>query len=125
MARCCIGGREADSTLGGTHTHSRAVNSSTLAPAPTPLGAAASCSQQAREAPEAPACWRDRLLQAVWLFEAITAARHKYFLDPRREARGWRVTPVIAAEQQVRPPCNCWYQGSWLAAACTLVELLS
>lgn len=63
------------------------------------------------------------LLQAVWLFESITAARHKYFLDPRREARGWRVTPVIAAEQQVRPPC--WYPGSWLAAIRTLVELLS
>jgi len=40
--------------------------------------------------------------QAVWLYEAITAARSKYYVDPRREARGWRVTPVIAAEQQVR-----------------------
>jgi hypothetical protein len=41
-------------------------------------------------------------VQAVWLFEAVNAARNKYFVDPRREARGWRVTPVIAAEQQVR-----------------------
>lgn len=53
-------------------------------------------------------------LQAVWLFEAVSAARHKYFVDPRREARGWRVTPVIAAEQQVS---RAWCNSTWLPAA--------
>eukprot|EP00879_Flechtneria_rotunda_P005415 GHRR01005707.1.p1 GENE.GHRR01005707.1~~GHRR01005707.1.p1 ORF type:complete len:1494 (+),score=564.87 GHRR01005707.1:1093-5574(+) len=38
--------------------------------------------------------------QAVWLYEALSAARQKYYAEPRREARGWKVTPVIAAEQQ-------------------------
>lgn len=35
------------------------------------------------------------------LHEAITCARAKYYLEPLREIRGWRVTPVLAAEQQV------------------------
>lgn len=41
-------------------------------------------------------------LQAMWLYEALSTARQKYYLEPRREARGWKVTPVLAAEQQVR-----------------------
>jgi hypothetical protein len=41
-------------------------------------------------------------VQATQLYEALTAARTKYYLEPRREARGWKVTPVLAAEQQVR-----------------------
>eukprot|EP00878_Enallax_costatus_P013777 GHUV01014408.1.p1 GENE.GHUV01014408.1~~GHUV01014408.1.p1 ORF type:complete len:898 (+),score=328.70 GHUV01014408.1:398-3091(+) len=38
--------------------------------------------------------------QALRLYEAISAARQKYYIQPRREAIGWKVTPVIAAEQQ-------------------------
>lgn len=38
--------------------------------------------------------------QASQLYEALAAARAKYYLEPRREARGWKVTPVLAAEQQ-------------------------
>jgi hypothetical protein len=52
-------------------------------------------------------CLDGHTAQAVWLFEAINAARNKYFVDPRREARGWRVMPVIAAEQQVRACGAC------------------
>lgn len=40
--------------------------------------------------------------QAMRLYEALSAARLKYYIQPRREATGWKVTPVIAAEQQVR-----------------------
>ncbi len=51
------------------------------------------------------------------LYEALSAARQKYYVQPRREAVGWKVTPVIAAEQQVgskqltqpRPP-HCHLQ---------------
>lgn len=42
------------------------------------------------------------VIQATQLYEALAAARSKYYLEPRREARGWKVTPVLAAEQQVR-----------------------
>jgi vacuolar protein sorting-associated protein 13A/C len=38
--------------------------------------------------------------QALRLYEALSAARQKYYIQPRREAVGWKVTPVIAAEQQ-------------------------
>lgn len=39
--------------------------------------------------------------QAMRLYEALCMARQKYYIEPRREARGWRVTPVTATEQQV------------------------
>jgi vacuolar protein sorting-associated protein 13A/C len=48
------------------------------------------------------------------------AARTKYYLDPRREARGWKVTPVTAAEQQLNQempdamPCMD-YKRVWAA----------
>ena len=38
--------------------------------------------------------------QAQDLHAAIGAARAKYYLDPRREARGWKVAPVTAAERR-------------------------
>jgi hypothetical protein len=41
-------------------------------------------------------------LQAVRLYEALSAARQKYYLRPKREAQGWKITPVTAAEQQAR-----------------------
>lgn len=40
-------------------------------------------------------------MQAMRLYEALCAARQRYYVEPRREARGWRVSPVTATEQQV------------------------
>lgn len=66
-----------------------------------------------------PAAFTQCAPQASQLYEALAAARAKYYLEPRREARGWKVTPVLAAEQQVRAPCCATPQAFSVISSCS------